>query len=95
MLALDTNYPEIDHENFKKNKWVEFYGEVKEVIPTDMPDPRWKNVDLGMQVDNDHARDTATRQSQTGLIIFTNAAFIQWMYKKQMRHPLIVYSLCR
>ena len=41
-LDLDTTYTEIDHVSFKKHKWVEFYCDMKESIPTDMPDPREK-----------------------------------------------------
>ena len=36
-LELDITYPEIDHESFKKHKWVDFYGDVKETILADMP----------------------------------------------------------
>ena len=54
-LELDPNYMEIDHGRLKKHKWVEFYGELKEAIPTDIKDPRGKSVDLGMNVDSNHA----------------------------------------
>ena len=82
-LALDPTYQDIDHDIFKKHKWVDFYGNVKEAILTDMTDPRRKSVDLRMHVDRNHAGDKATRRSRTGLLIFINTALIQWMIKKQ------------
>ena len=45
-FLLDPTYPEIDHDRFKKHNWVEFYGDVKEEIPTDMPEPRGKERGL-------------------------------------------------
>ena len=50
-------YPDIDHGSYKNQKWVEFYGNVKEEIPTNMPKPWDKDVDLIMYVDIDHAGD--------------------------------------
>jgi hypothetical protein len=40
---------------------MEFYGEVKEAIPPDMPTPLGREVDLCMMVDADHAGDKKTR----------------------------------
>ncbi len=34
---------------------MEFYGDVEEAIPPDMPPPLGKDVDLRMMVDSDHA----------------------------------------
>ena len=59
-LALDPTYPEIYHNSFKKHKWVEFYGDIKEAIPTDMLDLRGKSVDLRMHVDSENAGNKAT-----------------------------------
>ena len=73
-LELDPNYMEIDHGRLKKHKWVEFYGELKEAIPTDIMEPRGESVDLRMNVDSNHAGYIVTRRSSTELIIFLNAA---------------------
>ena len=56
-LAFDPNYPEINHDSFKKHNWVEFYGNVKEAILNNMPEPRSRSVDLRMHVDSDHVRE--------------------------------------
>ena len=53
-LALGPNYLEIDHDSFKKHKWVELYGDVKDAITTYMPEPRGKSVELSIHVDSDH-----------------------------------------
>ena len=76
-------YPEIDHASFKKLKWVDFYGIVKEAIPLNMPDPRGKDVDLRMYVDSNHSGDKSTRASMMGFLICTNMALIQWLSKEK------------
>ena len=60
-MALDTNYPEIDHGRLNKHKWVEFYGDVKEATLTDMPELRGKIVDLRMHINIDHSGKKTTR----------------------------------
>ena len=89
-LALHPTYPEMDHDRFKKHKWVEFYGNMKEAISTDIPELRDKDMDLRMHVDSDHAGDKTTLRSSTGFLIFTNTYLIQWMSKKK---PMIETSV--
>ena len=43
----------------------------------------WKEVELRMFVDADHARDKASRRSRTGFMIYMNMALINWLSKKQ------------
>ena len=47
-LALDPSYPEIDESQFLQCDWKEFYGNVKEAISPDAPEPCGKEVDLHM-----------------------------------------------
>ena len=82
-LALDPTYPTIDMGDFKEHDWKQFYGEVKEAIPLNAPEPRGKEVDIRMYVDSDHAGDKAVRRSRTGFMIFMNMALIQAVSKKQ------------
>jgi hypothetical protein len=56
------------------DNWTEFYGNVKEAIPLDMPEPLGKDVDVRMMCDSDHAGDQKTRRSRTGFLIFCNMA---------------------
>ena len=56
-MVFDPTYPEIDLSNFVEQDWKNFYGDVKEAIPLNMPEPRGKEVDIRMFVDSDHAGD--------------------------------------
>ena len=82
-IVFDSTYCEIDMSNFQRNAWQDFYGDVGEAIPVDMPKPRGKEVDLRLYVDSDHAGDQRTRQSRTGYFILLNSALISWLSKKQ------------
>ena len=82
-LVYDSTYPEIENQDFHKYNWTEFYGDVSEAIPADMPTPLGKDIDLRMMVDSDHAADKRIRQSRTGFLIFWNMAIIDWVSKRQ------------
>ena len=38
-LMYDPSYPEIDHSDFKECDWSEFYGDTKEAILVNAPEP--------------------------------------------------------
>jgi hypothetical protein len=59
------------------------YGDIKEAIPHNAPEPRGKEVDIRVFVDADHAGDKVTRRSRTGFIIFINNAPVVWYSKRQ------------
>ena len=82
-IAFDPSYPEIDMTSFKECDWSSFYGNVREALPPNAPEPRGKDIDLRMYVDSDHAGDKRTRRSRTGYFIFLNEAPIVWFSKKQ------------
>lgn len=82
-VVFDPTYPEIDMRDFKECDWKSFYGDVKEAIPPNAPDPRGKEVDIRLYVDSDHAGDQLTRRSRTGFFIFLNMAPITWFSKRQ------------
>ena len=82
-IVFDPSYPNIDKKAFKIQDWTSFYGNVKEAIPLDMPEPLGKDVDLRLYVDSDHAGDKLVRRSRTGFFIFLNSALINWCSKKQ------------
>jgi hypothetical protein len=62
---------------------MEFYGNVEEAISPNMPPPLFKEVNLRMMVDSDHAGEKRTRCSCTDYIIFCNLAPIIWLSKQQ------------
>lgn len=82
-IVFDPSYPDIDLSKFQEHDWKRFYGDVKEAIPMDMPEPRGKEVDLRLFVDSDHANDKSARRSRSGFFIFLNSALIMWLSKKQ------------
>jgi hypothetical protein len=47
-LIFDPTYPKIDMGQFSQYNWTKFYGNVKEAIPVDMPEPLGKDVDVRM-----------------------------------------------
>jgi hypothetical protein len=61
--------------------WTEFYGDVQEAIPHDMPEPLGKDLDICS--DSDHTEEKRTRRSRTGFLIFCIMALIDWISKKQ------------
>jgi hypothetical protein len=46
---------------FIETDWKSMYGDVKEIIPSDAPVPRAKEVDLRLFVDSEHAVEQFTR----------------------------------
>jgi hypothetical protein len=82
-LIFDPTYPNIDQTAFPTFEWTEFYGDLEEAIPPDMPPPLGKGIDLCMMVDSDHAGKKRTQCSRTGVIIFCNLAPIIWLSKQQ------------
>ena len=82
-LVFDPTYPDICESDFPRFDWTEFYGDVTEAIPTDMPPPLGKEVDIRMMVDSDHAGEKRTRRSRIGFLIYCNMALIIWLSKRQ------------
>ena len=82
-MVFDPTYPTVDKDNFMTCDWKEFYGNVREQIPVDAPEPRGKDVDVRLFVDADFAGDKVNRRSQTGYIAYINMAPIAWSSKKQ------------
>ncbi len=82
-LVFDRMYPTIVESDFPQNDWTEFYGDIKEAIPHDMPEPLGKEVEIRMMYDSDHAGCKCTRRSRTGILIYCNLALIQWVSKWQ------------
>ena len=84
VIVLDPTYPTIDLAEFNDGAdWTNFYGEVKEAIPPNMPKPRGKSLVIRLFVDSDHAADKLVRRSRTGFIIYLNGAPIVWYSKRQ------------
>ena len=59
------------------------YGECKEELPPNAPQPKGLGFTLRVFVYSDNAGELTTRQSRTGFIIFLNSAPIYWFSKRQ------------
>ena len=82
-IAFDPTYPDIDYKDFEMKEWTNIYGNIKEEIPENAPEPLGKPFIMRAYVDADFAGEKLTRRSRTGYIIFLNMAPIYWYSKKQ------------
>ncbi len=82
-MVFNPTHAEIEMSAFKECDWREFYGDVHEPMPPNMPSPRGKEVEIRLYVDSDHAGDQLVRRSRTGYFIFLNSAPLMWFSKRQ------------
>jgi hypothetical protein len=83
-VVFDPDEPKLDQRMFNDDlDWTDFYGDVKEAIPPNMPEPLGRSVVTTCYVDADHAGNLATRRSQTGILIYVNKSPIMWYSKRQ------------
>ena len=82
---MDPSLPVIDYSDFvtKPRDFAEYYRDVKEELPHDMPTPRGPSISITAFVDASFAQNKKTRKSHTGFIIFVNRAAIKWFSKRQ------------
>ena len=69
-MMFDPTYPAINMSEFKECVWKDFYGELKEAIPSNSPQEKGKEVDLREYVDINHAGENKTRRSRSGFYLF-------------------------
>jgi hypothetical protein len=82
-VVFDPTYPAVDMCIFIKTGWKAMYGDVTEMIPSDAPNPRGKEVDLCLFVESDHAGEQITRRLRTGFVIYLSMGPIMWFSKRQ------------
>ena len=85
-LVFDPKDVKLDESCFHRvstSEWKEFYGNVAEEIPVDMPTPLGRAVSTTCFVDADHAGNLVTRRSHSGIIIFIQNAPILWYSRRQ------------
>ena len=83
-LFFNPQHPKINEWSFNSYDWYDFYCDVKEPIPGDMPLLRGQAASTHCFVDSDHAGNTVTRHSQVGLLLFVNHTPIVWFSKQQI-----------
>ena len=80
-LVFDPSDATIDEQDFVKRDWTSSkFGHVdgKEELPPLMPEPRGMGFTIIAKVDADHASDTVTRRSRTGILVYLNCLLIHW-----------------
>ena len=65
----------------------------KEDIPLNAPDPRSKEVDIGMFVGNNYAGDNISCRSRRVFLIYVNTTLVQWFSKKHSRVHTSVFCI--
>jgi hypothetical protein len=68
-LIFDPTYPTIVESDFPQYDWTVFYGDIKEPILHDIPEPLGKEVEIRMMCDSDHAGCKRTHRSRMGILI--------------------------
>ena len=84
--VYDPSDPVIDEARFEKLDWASSecgHLEGQEEIPPNAPEPRGMGFVMHAKVDADHASDTITRRSRTGILVWLNSSLIHWWSKKQ------------
>jgi len=77
----EPNYSPLPEQDFD---WMHtVYGELKEILPTDAPEPLGKFVTLTHYVDANLMHDMTTGKSVTGILHLLNKTPIDWYSKKQ------------
>ena len=62
---------------------MDFYGEVKEELPANMPEPHGNPVTISAFVDANHTGNVIMHHSHTGILIFVQNTPIIWFSKRQ------------
>ena len=80
---METSTPGIDESVFQSNSnWVEFYEDVEEEDPPQMPEPLGEPVLTSTFVDFNNALNVVTRRSNTGIILFVCNGIIKDFLKR-------------
>jgi hypothetical protein len=82
-LEFDPAHSNINENRFQKCDWTEFHRDASEAIPGNMPTARGNCMMTNCFVNANHAGNTETRRSQTGILLFCNGAPTIWFSKRQ------------
>jgi hypothetical protein len=83
-IRVLTNEPDFSDYQDPEYDWSSsVYGDVKEIIPTDIPEPQGKYVTLSHYFDANLYHDMVTGRSVTAILHFLNQTPMDWYSKKQ------------
>jgi hypothetical protein len=86
----EPDYSSIPEQHYDWSRSV--YGEVKELIPDDIPTPKGKRVISTSYVDANLYHDLVTGRSVTGVLHFVNQTPVHWFTKKQATVETATYG---
>jgi hypothetical protein len=81
VLTNESDYS--DYQDPEYDWSLSVYGDVKEIIPTDMPEPKGKYVTLSHYFDANLYHNMVTGRSVTAILHFLNQTPMNWYSKKQ------------
>jgi hypothetical protein len=83
-IQILTNEPDYSDYQDPEYDWSSsVYGDVKEIIPTDILEPKGKYVTLSHYFDANLYHDVVTGRSVTAILHFLNQTPMDWFSKKQ------------
>jgi hypothetical protein len=82
-IIFDHADPIYDPNAFIETDWTEFYGDVEEEMPPQMPEPLGSSINMTAFVDANHAGNVVTHRSHTGIIIYLQNTPIVWHSRHQ------------
>jgi hypothetical protein len=92
-IRIRTDEPDYSGIEVQEYDWeYSVYGNVKEAIPDDIPEPLGRRVVLGSYVDANLYHDLLTGRSVTGILHFLNQTPIDWFSKKQSTVETATYG---
>ena len=92
-IRIRTHEPDYSSVPVTEYDWTtSVYGEVEELIPSDIPVPKGHSVTLTHYVDANLYHDCLTGRSVTGILHFINATPIDWFSKRQATVETATYG---
>ena len=92
-IHFDTNEPNYETVSLDQHDWYHTaYGNGKELIPTDAPEPKGKQVVLSHWYDANLMHDVLSGKSVTGVFHMANCTPIMWYSKKQATSETATYG---
>jgi hypothetical protein len=83
-IRVLTNEPDYSDYQDPEYDWSSsVYGDVKEIIPTDILEPKGKYITLSHYFDANLYHDMVTGRSVTAILYFLNQTPMDWYSKKQ------------
>ena len=93
VIRIRTNEPDFSGLPTNEYDWEQtVYGNCKEIIPTDAPEPKGKFVTVFHYVDTNLMHFFLTGSSVTGILSFINQTPIDWYSKKQSTVETATYG---